>query len=106
VYLDCRPSKNKHQYQDHNFTAEHSPAHLLIGFLHESLHVVVDLDHFLIGLLNIVGYAIQCHILLSSLSLEILRLSLDDISLCKDSINNLVLLANVILLLLQDLLVV
>lgn len=106
MYLDFRRSKNKHQHQSHNFTAEHAPAHLLVCFLHESLHVVVDLDHFLIGLLDIASYAIKCYILLSSLSLEILCLSLDDISLGQDSINNLILLSNMILLLLKDLLVV
>jgi hypothetical protein len=99
-------SENKHEHKSHDFAAKKAPAHLLVRLLHEPLHVVVNLDHFLVCLFDVVGHAVQRHILLTCLRLEILGLALDHVRLCEDTVNDLVLLADVLLLLLKDLLIV
>lgn len=43
----------KEDKQKCDLAAQHTKAHLLVGLLHQSLHVVVNLDHLGVGVIDV-----------------------------------------------------
>ena len=83
--------KDKHE-QKSNLAAEHTPAHALVGLLHEPLHIVVDLDHARVRRVDVVGDLVQSIVLIAQLRLHVLRLTLHHARHCQDLVDLAVLL--------------
>jgi len=100
-----RSHENEDEEED-DLAAEHAPAHVLIGLLHQALHVVVYFDHLLVCALNVVSDLVERCILVRGLCLEVLGLALDHVGGCEDLVDLFVLLVDVSLLLIQNLTIV
>ena len=94
----------KEQEQECNFAAQHTIAHLLVGLLHQPLHVVVDLDHLGVGVINVTCQSIQLLVLVAQFSTRVLSLPRDNSRDSNQLINLPVLLIHVPSLLLENLL--
>ena len=75
----------------------------MIRFLHQPLHIVVNLHHLLISAFDIIAKLVKRLILVISFGFEVLCLSLDHIGRRYNFINFLVLFANVSFLLIEHL---